>query len=1344
MSASHLNRNLLFVILAFRMDLIDRPGLLTAMRTWLQGNRNGPIEEILVEYGLLSIEGCQLLAPLVAQHIDNHQGDPQESLASLSSIGSVAHDLESLGDPQLAVTLSFVQSHDGPHDETISTDSVPRAVDKPTSGGLRYQLLRPHAKGGLGEVSVAKDRELNREVALKLIQAKFADDKGSRDRFVLEAEVTGGLEHPGIVPVYGLGQYADGRPFYAMRFIRGASLQQAADRFHQGAERASAERHTSEEPAQQRPTGEPHQIDATTRNEPTRASRQATAKPPSESGVLGKPLLSVSFESVAFRNLLGRFVDVCNAIAYAHSRGVLHRDLKPGNIMLGKYGETLVVDWGMAKVQGFSDEPESKEGESLLRPQSGSNIAPTAMGSVMGTPVYMPPEQATGRLDDLGPASDVYSLGATLYYLLTGRTPIEGKTFEEILKKVQMGDFPSPRRIQSATPKPLESICLRAMALQPQDRYASAKALADDVERYLADEPVRAHSDPLSIRARRWMRKHPKSVASLAATLLIGLTSTLAIVVIVSGKNQQLADANTELDHANAQLTSKNVELKAANQAEQQARKETEKKRLEAEQARKEAETRRQESETVLAFFQNNVLATARPKGQEGGLGIDVTIRAAVDAAEPTIAGSFTDKPLVEAALRSTLGLTYLYLGETELAIRQHERARQLYESKMGREHPDTLTSMNNLATAYADAGRLDEAVKLHEETLKLRKKKLGQDHPNTLMSMGNLAVAYMETDRLDKALPLLEKTFEAFHRKQGKDHPDTLTSMNNLARAYDDGGRLEEALPLFEEALKISKKQLGPDHPKTLAVMNNLARAYEDGGRFEEALPLFEETLKISKKQLGPDHPKTLAVMHNLANAYYDSGRLKEALPIFEEALKRRKQRLGPDHLDTLTSMHKLARVYDDSGRLKEALPLFEETLKISKKQLGPDHSDTLVFMNNLARAYDDSGRLEEALPIFEETLKRRTQKQGPDHPDTLLSMSNLARAYEDTGRLEEALHLYEETVKLMKKRLGPEHAETLTAMNGLGSVYWKAGRLDDALSVLEETLTLRTKTLGTEHPDTIGSMNNLATVYQAVGRLDAALPLFEETLELMKQKLGPNHPDTLLLMGNLAYAYQIAGRLTKALQLAEETFTLRKSQLGLEHPDTLRSMANFALACLAAKQPKKALPLFEGFIVGQRKLAKPDRLKFARLLEQVARDLLKYEQYSAAESYLRECLKIREKTMGNDWICFNTQCMLGRALTGEGHALLATDKHAAIKFFTEAEPLLVSGYEGMKALEAAIPENKQVHLSEGLQDLLVLYKAWDKPKQVARWQAEFDKRNKEPKTNAAEPASPTKQSGQ
>jgi tetratricopeptide (TPR) repeat protein len=352
------------------------------------------------------------------------------------------------------------------------------------AGPVRFRVLRFHAAGGLGEVFVAEDVELRREVALKEIKRQHAGRIDSRGRFVLEAEITGGLEHPGIVPVYGLGTYPDGRPYYAMRFIRGETLAAAIQRFH----------------------------------------AQAPAR----------------FDVLEFRQLLGRFVAVCQAVAYAHSRGVLHRDLKPGNIMLGKFGETLVVDWGLAKVVGRPDAGEAAPGEEgLLRPSAGHGAQTVG---VVGTPAFMSPEQATGTAEELGVATDVYSLGATLYALLTNRAPFRGPA-DQVVRQVESGAWVPARQVNPAVPAALDAICRKAMALRPGERYGSALALAEDLEHWLADEPVVAYREPAGARLRRWVRKHPRKVTA-AAVLLLATVVGLGVGTILLQQAKQRAEAN--------------------------------------------------------------------------------------------------------------------------------------------------------------------------------------------------------------------------------------------------------------------------------------------------------------------------------------------------------------------------------------------------------------------------------------------------------------------------------------------------------------------------------------------------------------------------------------------------------------------------------------------------------------------------------------------------------------------------------------------------------------------------------------------------------------------------------
>ena len=497
MASAAADRNLLFGILAVQMDFVRADQLIAAMNAWVL-DKQRPLADHLLASGALASDARQLLDALVDKHIALHGGRADASLAALSSVEPLRRELAVIPDSDVQQSLGHAAVT--PRGDRHATVAVPSR--KPTSPGLRFHILRPHAAGGLGKVSIARDDELNREVALKELHDRHADNPDSRARFLQEAEITGGLEHPGVVPIYGLGQYADGRPFYAMRFIRGDSLAQAIDRFHREAD-----------PSWRQPA-----------------------------------------DVLQLRRLLARFLDVCNAIDYAHSRGVLHRDLKPGNIMLGQYGETIVVDWGLAKpvqapaTDSVSVDPEATQphlAEPAIRPQSGSGSAPTQMGAAIGTPAFMSPEQAAGRLDELSGASDVYSLGATLYVILTGRAPQDDDDLGVVLQRVARGEFPKPRAVKPIVPRGLEAICLKAMALNPRDRYPSPRALADDIEAWLADEPVSALPESVPMRAARWVKNHRTLVTSGAAMALVAAIALAAGNVQLRAANDRERDAKT-------------------------------------------------------------------------------------------------------------------------------------------------------------------------------------------------------------------------------------------------------------------------------------------------------------------------------------------------------------------------------------------------------------------------------------------------------------------------------------------------------------------------------------------------------------------------------------------------------------------------------------------------------------------------------------------------------------------------------------------------------------------------------------------------------------------------------
>jgi serine/threonine-protein kinase len=571
-------------------------------------------------------------------------------------------------------------------------------------------------------VYVARDEELKREVALKEIQNRLADDPASRARFLLEAEVTGGLEHPGIVPVYGLGTYADGRPFYAMRFIRGDSLQDAIERFHRAG--------------------------------------------------LGGP--DAGERGVAFRQLLRRFVDVCNAIQYAHDRGVLHRDLKPGNVMLGQYGETLVVDWGLAKPRGAAE--PTATGEPPLQPSSGSGSAPTEMGKALGTPAYMSPEQAAGRLDLLGPATDVYSLGATLYHLLTGRPPVDSGDVGEVLQRVQRGEIPRPRQVKKEVPAALEAVCLKALALRPRDRYPSARALVDDVEHWLADEPVSAWREPWRVRARRWLGRHRTLVAATATATAVTVVALATATVLLTAANEAERRARGLAQEKEGQANRLARQEELARRDAQKQRDEARKQKQAAEAqrglAREEADRSRQVTRFLVGLFE-----ASDPLGLNGfvgGLvnrtGEDLTARELLARAVKAIALDPKTKPRVRADILDAVGTVYRSQGRHAEAEKLLEEALEL---RRGAKAPpgELASSLHSLAWLNHERGDYRTAVKLYREALRLRLGEPVRDEAAVTNSQLNLGWVLTEMEQYEDAEKLL---LEVVARRQKLYGPGT------------------------------------------------------------------------------------------------------------------------------------------------------------------------------------------------------------------------------------------------------------------------------------------------------------------------------------------------------------------------------------------------------------------------------------------------------------------------------------------------------------------------------------------------------------------------------------------
>jgi serine/threonine protein kinase len=1155
------------------------------------------------------------------------KGSPEERAAYL--------DQACAGDPRLRAGVEALLAA---HCRLDTASPPPEPADE--RAGTRvgpYKLLQQIGEGGMGAVFMAEQQQpVRRMVALKIIKPGM-DTKQVIARFEAERQALALMDHPNIAKVLDGGATDSGRPYFVMELVKGVPLTHYCDE---------------------------HRLTP--------------------------------------RQRLELFVPVCQAIQHAHQKGIIHRDLKPSNVMVALYdGRPVpkVIDFGVAKAAG----PRLTE-RSLF----------TEFGAVVGTLEYMSPEQAELNQLDIDTRSDVYSLGVLLYELLTGTTPLTKQRlkqtpFPELLRLIREEEPPRPSTRLSATaglpavaadrgldPKKLcglvrgelDWIAMKCLEKDRNRRYESAGALARDVERYLADQPVLACPPSAWYRFRKLARRNRGAVLTVTVIVLALVGAVIGTTWGLLRATEAEADAVAEAEAKEAARAEAVQNLGRALVAERAATR-----------ARDQAVDAEADTKAFGDFLVNHVLAVARPEGVQQGLGLAVTVVQALEAAEEKLDEVFARRPKAEATARHALGVTWRNLGRYDKAEAHLRRAVQLRERELGPNAPETLDSRNSLGVTLTQAGRADEAAALHEGTWKRAAAAFGPDHRLTLQSLNDLAWADLEAGRWDRALPRFEEVLAKRRARLGPEHGETLQSMSNLACAYRDAGRLDQAVPLHEQALAKRRIVFGPDHPYTLESMNNLAFAYGDAGQEAKALPLFRRTLALAEVKLGPDHPDTLTYLSNLACAYRGEGRPKEALPMLRQVLAKRQAVLGPDHRLTFVSEYELAVAHLNAGQWGKALPLLGQTLEKQRARLGPDHPDTLLTQAKLAWAYLDAKQADKALRLLGQTLDKQKATLGLDHPATLVTLAGLGVAYRDTVQLDKAVPLCEQALARRQATLGPDHPDTLTSMTSLAQTYRAAGQPEKAVSLYEEVLSKRKTLLGPGHPKTLLSMNNLAWAYAAAGRLADAAALFEQAATGLRARWGPDHPHTR----SAERGVQWARRVNQHADGYAEALAAK----GADDADTLAARRQLALALRLLHSPA-AEGHFRAVYEARRRLLGREHLRTLDSHLELGQTLLLLKKYAEAEPALRDFLLIADEQLPDHWATFNAKSLLGLSLLRQ-------------KKYAEAEPLLVAGYEGMKQRDAQIPKESKGHLAEAVVRLVQLYDALGKPDQAEPWRAKL-----------------------
>ena len=709
--------------------------------------------------------------------------------------------------------------------------------------------------------------------------------------------------------------------------------------------------------------------------------------------VKGDPIVEYCDKNnLSIADRLDLFAQVCNAVQHAHTKGIIHRDIKSSNILVSTQDgrpHAKVIDFGIAKATA------SKLTEKTLF---------TEHRQLIGTPEYMSPEQAEGSLD-IDTRTDVYSLGVVLYELLTGTTPFTGKNlrsaaYAEIQRMIREDEPPKPstrlhqnaetlagvaaarrtepRRLGTIVRGELDWIVMKALEKERARRYETASGLGADVRRFLDGDEVLAAPPSAMYRVRKFVRRNK-------GTVVAGSVVSLALALGILGTSVGLVNAKRERAEAERARTG------------------------EAEQ-RRVAEARLAEAEATVRFL-DEMLGAADPMAS----GKDVTVRQVLDRASATIDSEFADRPMVEARLHATIGRTYLGLGTYEEAESHARESLAILTREKGADDADTCRARNALAIMLIKGGSHDEAERMLKQAITDHERLFGRGDEVTVESIDTLAMLYGLQIRPDEAIPLLREVLELRSVSPGREHIDTVGSMNTLGVAYVDASRFDEAEKLLTQAMEIQDRLGGRDHPLSLEIRSNLAwalyymaeeqvQSHPDlrRPRLERSMALGEEALAGRTRVLGEEHPETLTTLANLALTCKALGMYEKAIEMQRRELDLVTRVLGDEHPDTIVSMANYGKMLREQGKYEEALAIFERSVRAARKALPPDNPGLAFNVGWYGGTLLRLERFSEAEAAFIEARGIIARSLGEDHPIAGAMAKDLVLLYETWDKAE------------------------------------------------------------------------------------------------------------------------------------------------------------------------------------------------------------------------------------------------------------------------------------------------------------------------------------------------------